>query len=134
MSHGSPVALELQLRGFRSVESGPVGTRDAGPYLPSTRLIHCSVQLEGLLKIVETDHLLIQCVHLNAAQVARESEGLRRLWVESTVRTPSCLLEISGHSDHRSMDFSQTGPFSQVNTGRCASTLQDYPEAAPGSP
>lgn len=65
----------------------------AGPYLPSTRLIHRSVHLESLLKIVEADHLFIQCVHLNAAQVARESEGFRGLWVKCTVRAPSYLLE-----------------------------------------
>lgn len=64
----------------------------AGPYLPSTRLIHRSVQLEGLLKIVEADHLLVQCVHLDAAQVARESERFRRLWVKCMVRAPPYLL------------------------------------------
>lgn len=65
----------------------------AGPYLPSTRLIYRSVQREGLLKIVETDHLLVECVHLNAAQVAGESEGFRGLWVKCVVRAPSYLLE-----------------------------------------
>lgn len=65
----------------------------AGPYLPSTRFIYCRVQHEGLLKIVEADHLLIQCVHLNAAQVARESEGFRGLGVKCMVRAPSYLPE-----------------------------------------
>lgn len=59
----------------------------AGPYLPSTRLIHRSGQLEGLLKVVEADHLLIQCVHLNATQVARESERFRGLQVKCSQGT-----------------------------------------------
>lgn len=65
----------------------------AGPYLPSARLIHRSGQLEGLLKVVEADHLLIQCVHLDATQVARESEGFRGLRVKCTVRAPSYPLD-----------------------------------------
>lgn len=98
-----------------------MGRLGTGPYPPSTRLIHCRVQLEGLLKIVETDHLLIQCVHLNAAQVARESEGLRGLWGESMVRAPSRLLETE-----------RDGLFPRL-TGRAASTLH-LPEAEPGPP
>lgn len=77
----------------------------AGPHLPSTRLIHCSVQLEDLLKIVETDHLLVQCVHLNAAQVARESERLGGLWVKYMIRAPFLFPRVScRHSDCRRVD------------------------------
>lgn len=89
MSHGSPVDLELQVRGHGSAKSQP--RQDEGRprlHVPSTRPVHGRVQLEGLLEVVETEHLLVERIHLNAAQVAGEAEGLGGLWAQGTVRAP----------------------------------------------
>lgn len=48
---------------------------------PSTRLISCCVQVEGLLKVVEAHHLLIERVQLDAASVGVQAEGFRGLRV-----------------------------------------------------
>lgn len=61
---GQPTGLS------RKEGSGP------GPHLPGAGLVHRCIQLEGPLKVVETDHVLVERAHLNAAPVAREAEGL----------------------------------------------------------
>lgn len=87
MSHGSPVDLELQVRGYGVIrEQGGSGCKIRGGqavlHIPATGLVHGCVELEGLFKVVETDHLLIECVHLNAAPVVGEVKGLGGLWVQ----------------------------------------------------
>lgn len=90
MSQGSPIALELQVRGHRGQpRAGRVRAR-ARPrlHVPGTRLVHGRVQLEGLLEVIETEHLLVERVYLNAAKVAGKAEGLGGLWAHGTVRAP----------------------------------------------
>lgn len=63
-------------------DAGKTGAVQVGaicePRVPSrlgagTRLVHSCIQLEGFLEVVETDHLLIECVQFDAAPVAGEA-------------------------------------------------------------
>lgn len=67
---------------------GHVWVRGPRLYIPGTRLVHGCVEQEGLLKVVETDHRLVERVHLNAAPIAGEVEGLRWLWAQHVIRAP----------------------------------------------
>lgn len=70
-----------------SAEGGPSwGEGVTRLHVPGTRLIRSGVEQEGLLEVVEADHLLVECVHLYAAAVAGEAEGLRGLWAQHRVR------------------------------------------------
>lgn len=58
----------------RSAEGGRSRSeRWLRPHVPGTRLVHSCVQLEGFLKVVETDHLLVERVQFNATPVAGEA-------------------------------------------------------------
>lgn len=51
---------------------------------PATRYVHCGVEIEDVHKVVETDHLLVQIVQLNAALKVGQCEHFR--WLKT--KTP----------------------------------------------
>lgn len=46
---------------------------------PATRFFHCGIDIEDVFKVIQTEHLLVQCIKLDAARKVGQSKRGRGL-------------------------------------------------------
>lgn len=62
---------------------------------PATRFLCCGIEIEDVFKVIQTEHLLVQCIQLDTALKVRQSKCCRGLKTENKTTDYMILIYIN---------------------------------------